>query len=367
MHPEVLASMMPYFSQNFGNAASKTHAFGWVAADAVKAARNDMATLLECSEQEITFTSGSTESINLAIKGIWELYQAKGNEIVTVSTEHKAVLDTCKYLETKGARVTYLQVDQNGLIDLKQLETAVTDKTILVAVMLANNETGVIQDLRAISGIVHRKGSILFSDTTQGFGKISVNIHELGIDICCLSAHKIYGPKGVGALYARRKDPRVNLSALIHGGGHERGLRSGTLNVPGIVGLGRAVRLIPEAITQYLEVKKWKDRMETDLLKTGKVKINGAGVSRIPNTSNFSIQGMKADELITKLPLLAMATGSACTSALPEPSHVLKAMGVSDKDSYASLRISLGINNTEEEIKNATLTLLQLINLSSRA
>ena len=357
--------MLPYFSKHFGNAASKTHSLGWIAADAVKESRKDIANFLECAEQEITFTSGSTEAINLALKGVWEMYRGKGNEIITVGTEHKAVLDTCHFLAEKGAKIAVLPVDKNGLIDKSDLESAITDKTILVAIMLANNETGVIQDLPEISKIIHEKGSILFSDTTQAWGKIPVDIHRCGIDICCFSAHKIYGPKGVGALYARRKDPRVNLAPLLHGGGHERGLRSGTLNVPGIVGMGKAIQLLPAFQKKYALVGKWRDEMESELKRSGKVKINGGEAVRLPNTSNFSIAGIKADSLITKLPQLAMSTGSACTSAIPEPSHVLKAMGISEKESFSSIRISLGINTTEEEIKNATLSLLQLINLSS--
>lgn len=350
VHPEVLKAMLPFFTEEFGNAASKTHVFGITAEKAVEQSRETIAKQLKCTPQEIIFTSGATEAINLGIKGIFESYSTKGNEIVTVATEHKAVLDTCRYLETKGAKVSYLPVNVEGSLDLEQLRKSITDKTVLVAIMTANNETGVIQDMKAISGIVHERGSIVLSDTTQAWGKIPVDIQDLGIDVCCMSAHKIYGPKGVGILYARRKDPRVTLSALIHGGGHEKGWRSGTLNVPGIVGLGKAVEMIPEFLKGYSEVQKLREELEQKLMETGNVKIHGKNVARLPNTSNFSIKGFKAKDLIRKLPLYAFSTGSACTSANPEPSHVLKAMGISDDEAQCSIRISMGISTDRSEI-----------------
>lgn len=350
MHPEVLEAMLPFFSVHFGNASSKTHSFGWTAENAVKQSRSIIAKSLACTEQEIIFTSGATEAINLGIKGVFEAYAQKGNEIVTVSTEHKAVLDTCKYLETKGAKVTYLPVSNSGLPDPGELASAINERTVIVAVMLANNETGVLQDMKSISEIVHRKGSLLFSDTTQAWGKIPFNIHELGIDLCCMSAHKFYGPKGVGMLFTRRKEPRVTVMPLLHGGGHERGLRSGTCNVPGIVGLGKAVEMLPVLLDSASDIREMRDEMESDLMKSGKIKIHGKEVERLPNTSNFSLEGIKAADLITRLPQFAFSTGSACTSANPDPSHVLKAMGISDTEAQCSIRISLGISTKRKEI-----------------
>lgn len=346
----VLEEMLPYFTHKFGNAASKTHSFGWTAEDAVKTARQQIAKLLNCLEQEIIFTSGSTEAINLAIKGVYEAYHSKGNHIITVETEHKAVLDTCKYLEKKGAQVTYLPVDKNGLINLEQLNNSITDKTILVCIMYANNETGVIQPIKEISKIVHAKNSILFSDATQAIGKINVDIQKDGIDLLCMSAHKIYGPKGVGALYIRRKYPRVTLISQMHGGGHERGLRSGTLNVPGIVGLGKSLSpTLSQGEGENLAMLR--DLLEKELCKLPNAKINGKNAPRLPNTSNILFKGVKADSLITKLKDIAFAAGSACTSANPQPSHVLKAMGLSDADAFSSVRFSLGKYTTMEEIE----------------
>jgi cysteine desulfurase len=346
----VLEAMTPFFSEHFGNAASKTHRFGWIAADAVNAAREQVADLINCTEQEIIFTSGATEAINLAIKGVWELYKSKGNHIVTVQTEHKAVLDTCKALEKKGATVTYLPVGRDGLIDLEELEKAITKETILVAVMYANNETGVLQPVQEIANIVHRNGSIFMSDGTQAVGKINVNVQEDGIDLLCISAHKFYGPKGVGALYVRRKNPRVSLQALLDGGGHERGLRSGTLNVTGIVGLGSAAELAKaEMWDNGSRISKLRTHLEQHLLDMGNVYINGSTRYRLYNVTNIAFTGIKADELIVKLSDIAVATGSACTSALPEPSHVLKAMGLSEGLAYGSVRFSFGQGTTIEE------------------
>ncbi len=349
---KVLESMMPYFTVHFGNAASKTHSFGWLAEGAIKTARKQVADCIGAEESEIIFTSGSTESINIALKGIYEVYEQKGNHIVTVKTEHKAVLDVCESLEKRGARVTYLNVDKEGLIDLNELENSITDKTILVCVMLANNETGVVQDIESISKIVHDKKSLLFCDTTQAIGKTNIDVNELGIDMLCISAHKIYGPKGVGALYVRRKNPRVTLQALFDGGGHEKGLRSGTLNVPGIVGLGYACELAQKNIWDFNEkVSKHRAMIEHQLLDIEGLRINGSTRSRLYNTSNLFFPRYKANDLISKLDKLAVSTGSACTSAIPQPSHVLKAMGLSDDEAYASIRFSLGKYTTEEEIK----------------
>jgi len=353
--PRVLEAMLPYFSEKFGNAASKTHSFGWVAEAAVQQARERIAKLIGGTPHEIIFTSGATEAINLALKGVFENHQSKGNHIVTVSTEHKAVLDTCKYLETKGAKVTYLPVDREGVIDLEQLSNSITPATILVCVMYGNNETGVIQPIREISKIVREKGCFFMSDATQAAGKINVNVEGDGIDLLCMSSHKIYGPKGAGALYVRRKDPRVTLTPLIHGGGHERGLHSGTLNVPAIVGFGKACEIA--------EKEMWDDAQRLSQLRTaleqsfsdlGNVFVNGSIKNRLPNVTNISFNGIKADSLIAKLPDIAVSTGSACSSAIPEPSHVLKAMGLPDEMAYASIRFSLGKFTKKAEIETVS-------------
>jgi cysteine desulfurase len=352
VHPRVLEHMLPYFSEKFGNAASKTHRFGWTAEEAVKEARARVARLIACAEQEIIFTSGATEAINLAIKGVFEAYRGKGDHLVTVQTEHKAVLDTCRTLEKKGARVTYLPVNHEGLVDVDELSNAITDRTILVSVMLANNETGVLQPLREIAEAVHAKGSMLMCDATQAVGKMRTEVNELGVDLMCMSAHKFYGPKGVGALYVRRRDPRVSLVAQMDGGGHERGLRSGTLNVPGIAGLGMAAELAQQEMWDNGEkLSKLRTWLEQHLLDLGNVYINGSTRYRMPHVSNLAFAGLKADELIGKLPNIAVATGSACTSAVPEPSHVLKAMGLKDEMAYGSIRFSLGRENTMEEMQ----------------
>lgn len=348
----VLETMLPYFSTHYGNASSKTHTFGWLADGAVKHARQQVADCIGAEENEIIFTSGSTESINLAIKGIYEVYREKGNHIVTVQTEHNAVLDVCENLEKKGAKITYLKVNQEGLIDIQELEEAITDKTILVCVMMANNETGVIQDIESISKIVHAKKSLLFCDATQAIGKANVNVNDLGVDLLCVSAHKIYGPKGVGALYIRRKNPRVTLQSLIDGGGHERGLRSGTLNVPGIVGLGKACELAKMNYWDFNEkVSKLRAHLEHQLLDIEGLRINGSTRSRLYNTSNIYFPKFKASQIISKLTNIAVSAGSSCNSAIAKPSHVLTAMGMSELEAYSCIRFSLGKYTTEEEIK----------------
>ena len=365
--PRVLEAMLPYFSEKFGNAASKTHAAGWVAEAAVEKAREQVAKLIGATSHEIIFTSGATEAINLAIKGLWETTVLSGGgrkHIVTVQTEHKAVLDTCKYLESKGAHVTYLGVDREGRIDLDELRGAVTEKTLLVCVMYANNETGTIQQIQEIAVAAHSKGAFFMTDATQAVGKINVDVNGGlavspplegvggGIDLLSFSSHKIYGPKGAGALYVRRKNPRVTLSPLIHGGGHERGLRSGTLNVPAIVGFGKACEIA--------EREMWDDAQRISQLRTlleqsfsDVSNVNGSIKNRLPNVTNLSFRGIKADELIAKLPDIAVSTGSACTSAIPEPSHVLKAMGASDEVCYSSVRFSLGKYTLPREIDSA--------------
>lgn len=348
----VLEAMLPYFTQKYGNAASTAHSFGWVAADAVALARERVAALLNCEPSEITFTSGATESINLALKGVFELYQTKGKHIITVATEHKAVLDVCKSLKQKGAKVTYLPVDREGLVNLNELQQAITHETILVCIMMANNETGVIQPIEAIGKLCKEQGVLFMSDITQAAGKLPVGVQALGIDIAPLSAHKIYGPKGVGAIYLRRRGPRVKLAPLIEGGGHENGLRSGTLNVPGIVGLGLAAELANQQQTAYhRQTLLLRQLLEKELLALPHAILNGHEALRLPNTANISFEGMLPGGLLKSLSTsVAVSSGSACTSASLEPSYVLKAMGISDDLAYNSIRFSLGKDTTESEI-----------------
>lgn len=343
--------MLPYFTEKFGNASSRTHGFGWIAEDAVTTARKQVADLINCIEQELVFTSGATEAINLAIKGVWENYKIKGNHIITVATEHKAVLDTCQALEKKGAKITYLPVNREGLIDLDDLRKALTPQTILVSVMYANNETGVIQPIQKIAETVHANSSIFMVDATQAVGKININVMDEHIDLMCLSAHKFYGPKGVGALYVRRKNPRVTLFPMIDGGGHERGLRSGTLNVTGIVGLGKACEIAKlEMWDDSARISRLRTKLEQHLCDLEDVYINGSTKNRLFNTTNIAFLKIRSESLIHKIPNIAVSMGSACTSAIAQPSHVLKAMGLSDAESYSSIRFSLGKYTTLEEI-----------------
>ena len=339
---------------HFGNAASKTHALGWQAEAATDKARQQVAEFISSEKEEIIFTSGSTESCNLAIKGVFQKYQAKGHHIITVATEHKAVLDTYAALEKQGALVTYLPVSPEGLLDLDELRKAITTQTILVCVMLANNETGVIQPIQGIAEIVHAHKSILFCDATQAAGKMNIDVNELGADLLCLSAHKFYGPKGIGALYIRRKNPRVVLQEQIDGGGHERGLRSGTLNVPAIVGLGKACELVQNEIWDTnAHVSALRAKIEHQLLDIPGVRINGSTRYRLYNTANICFSGIPADQLISKINhKICVAAGSACTSALAQPSHVLEAMGLTKEDCYSSIRFSIGKQNTAQEINN---------------
>ena len=362
--PQVLESMLPYFTEKFGNASSKTHAYGWIAQEAVDIAREHVAALIGAEKNEIVFTSGATESINLALKGVFEAYKKKGNHIITLATEHKAVLDSCKHLEDLGAKITYLPVLENGLINLDLLKETITDKTILFCGMLANNETGVILPMKEIADIVHEKNCMLVSDTTQACGKIDVDVNELGIDILTMSAHKMYGPKGCGVLYMRRRSPRVYITAQQDGGGHENGKRSGTLNVPGIVGMGKACEIIKGILPEESKrLNILREKLERGILTIGNASIHGFKSVRLPNTSNIAFHGIKADGLIKKLNKMALATGSACTSAIPEPSHVLKAMGVSNEDALSSIRISLGRFSTEEEISFALTALEKSIRI----
>lgn len=350
----VLEEMLPYFTEHFGNAASNTHAFGWYAQGAVEKARQQVAGFIGAEPNEIVFTSGSTEAVNIALKGVFEAYKSKGNHIITCQTEHKVVLDTCGYLEEHGANITYLPVDREGRIDLDELKNSFTPQTILVAIMAANNETGVIQDLERISEITHSNNALFFSDTTQMAGKLPIDVQELGIDLCCISAHKLYGPKGIGALYVRRKAPRVSLIPLIHGGGHENGKRSGTLNIPGIVGLGKACEIAQKEFwDNNSHISKVRGYIEHQLLEIPDLTINGSTRYRLYNTSNLYFPRLKdGSSLFSHIKqAYAVSLGSACTSAKAEPSHVLQAMGLSKEESENCIRISLGIHNTLEEAR----------------
>jgi cysteine desulfurase len=350
--PAVVEAMLPYFTTQFGNAASRQHALGWQAEEAVDYARKQVAALIGADATEIVFTSGATESNNLGLKGVVEMYAGKGNHIITCVTEHKAVLDACKHLEKQGVLVTYLPVDDKGLISLEQLEAAITPTTVLIAIMYANNETGVIQPVQAISRIAKQHGVLFFSDATQAVGKVPVNVINDGIDIMSFSAHKMYGPKGVGGLYVRRKNPRVRLTAQIDGGGHERGLRSGTLNVPGIVGLGKAAELCREQLAaEGQQLRQLRDKLEGALLQLEGVSINGDAEHRLPHVSNLAFKYVDGNALMLGFNKnIAVATGSACTSASMEPSFVLKALGLEDELARSSLRFSVGRFTTEEEI-----------------
>ncbi|MBC7902676.1 MAG: cysteine desulfurase [Gemmatimonadaceae bacterium] len=350
--PAVVAAMLPYFSQHFGNAASHNHSYGWEAGEAVKIAREQLADLIGAEPNEIIFTSGATEAINLALKGVFEKYARKGAHIITAPTEHMAVLDTCSWLEKRGAEITVLPVDHHGMIDLQVLEASIRTDTILICLMLANNETGVIFPVRQISEIARKHRIVFFTDATQAVGKIAVDVQEDGIDIMCCSSHKIYGPKGVGALYVRRKDPRVTLAAQMQGGGHEKGLRSGTLNVPGIVGMGKAAEIcLGSQNEEGKRLSGLRDMLEREMLAIPGAVINGAGQPRLPQVANICFDGHSGVLGITGK--IALSSGSACTSALPAPSHVLKAMGLSDEAAASSLRFSLGRFTTEEEVRFA--------------
>ena len=353
--PRVLEAMLPYFTQKFGNAASRSHAFGWAAEEAVEVAREQVARLMGAEPKEIVFTSGATEGDNLALKGVFEAYAAKGNHIITVATEHKAVLDSCGHIERLGGEVSFLPVDSLGLIDLGALEAAIKPTTILIAVMYANNEIGVIQPVRSISEIARRHGVLFFSDAVQAVGKIPVDVNADGIDILTISAHKIYGPKGIGAIYVRRRNPRVRFAAQMDGGGHERGMRSGTLNVPAIVGLGKACELCgSEMIVEATRLSALRDKLEQGLLRIEGSSVNGSREFRLPHTTNISFSHVDGQALLAGLGKdVALSSGSACTSASMEPSYVLKALGIDDDLAHSSLRLGLGRWTTMEEVDYA--------------
>jgi cysteine desulfurase len=350
--PRVLEEMMPYFTDKFGNAASRNHSFGWAGEEAVETARERIAKLIGATSKEIIFTSGATESDNLAIKGVAEMYREKGNHIITAVTEHKAVLDTCKRLEKYGFRVTYMPVQKDGLVDLDDLKRAMDDKTILVTIMAANNEIGVVQPIAEIGKLCHEKGVIFHTDATQYVGKVPMDVIKQNLDLVSISGHKMYGPKGVGALYVRRKNPRVQLSPLIDGGGHERGMRSGTLNVPGIAGLGKACAICHEEMPQEsCRMAGLRNRLRDKIMASlDEVYINGSTEHRLPGNLNISFAYVEGESLLMGINDIAVSSGSACTSATLEPSYVLKALGTGDDLAHSSIRFGLGRFNTEAEV-----------------
>jgi cysteine desulfurase len=361
--PRVVDAMLPYFTTKFGNAASRNHSFGWEAEKAVDDARKKIADLIGATSKEIVFTSGATESDNLAIKGVAEMYAEKGNHIITAATEHKAVLDTCKKLEKHGYRVTYLPLKADGLVDLDMLRESITDKTILITLMYANNEIGVIQPVAEIGKLAHERGVLFHTDGVQAVGKVPVNVIKDNIDLMSMSAHKIYGPKGVGALYVRRKSPRVQITAQMDGGGHERGMRSGTLNVPGIVGMGEACAICHREMAEesrrlgYLR-DKLKNKLETEL---DEVFVNGTMEHRLPHNLNISFAYVEGESLLMGINDIAVSSGSACTSATLEPSYVLKALGVGDDLAHTSIRFGLGRFNTEEEVDYVAARVIEVV------
>lgn len=351
MDPRVLESMLPFFNEQFGNAASRNHSFGWNAEKAVDDARDQVAHLIGSTSKEIIFTSGATEANNLAIKGVYEMYGSQGNHMITVTTEHKAVLDACKKVEKMGAEVTYLSPNEDGLINLDELEAAITDKTILITIMYGNNEIGVIQDIKAISAIAKKNNVLFHTDATQAVGKIPVDVIADGIDLLSFTAHKMYGPKGVGALYVRRKNPRVKVTSQMDGGGHERGMRSGTLNVPGIVGFGKACELCGQEMEQEaVRLSALRDKLEKELLTIEEAYVNGNPAHRLPHVANISFKFVEGEGLMMGTKDIAVSSGSACTSASLEPSYVLKSLGLDDELAHSSLRFGLGRFTTEEEV-----------------
>ena len=350
--PRVLETMLPYFTKDFGNAASRNHAFGWAAEEAVETGRAQVADLMGANPKEIIFTSGATESNNLAIKGVAEMYREKGNHVITCVIEHKAVIDTCKKLEKQGARVTYLPVQKDGRIDLDDLRAAITDKTILITIMTANNEIGVLQPVAEIGAIAKEKGILFHTDAVQAVGKVPFDVNQVKADLVSLSAHKMYGPKGVGALYVRRRNPRVLLAEQISGGGHERGMRSGTLNVPGIAGLGKAAAICKaEMAADTARLSKLRDRLNEKFHQNlDEIYINGSMEHRLPHNINISFAYVEGESLLMGINDVAVSSGSACTSASLEPSYVLKALGAGDDLAHSSIRFGLGRWTTEEEV-----------------
>ena len=361
--PRVLEAMLPYFNAKFGNAASRNHSFGWAGEQAVENARAQVASLIGATPKEIIFTSGATESDNLMIKGVAEMYKEKGNHVITQAIEHKAVLDTCKRLEKEGFEVTYLPVQRDGRVDPEDVLKAITPKTILITIMYANNEIGVINPIAEIGKIAKEHGIFFAVDGVQAVGKVPVDVQKDNIDLLAISAHKIYGPKGVGALYVRRRNPRVQLAAIIDGGGHERGMRSGTLNVPGIVGLGAACEIAQKEMPVEAErMRKLRDRLRAGLeAKLDEVFINGSLEHRLPNNLNMSFAYVEGESLLMGINDIAVSSGSACTSATLEPSYVLKALGVGEDLAHTSIRFGLGRFNTEEEVDYVTDKMVQVV------
>jgi cysteine desulfurase len=355
--PRVLEAMLPFLKDNFANTSS-THYFGQTINESVYQARKQIADFINADSNELIFTSGATEAINIALKGVAESYSSKGKHIITVSTEHKAVLDTCKDLERKGFEVTYLLVKKNGLIDLAEFEKSIRPDTILVSVMHVNNETGVTQPIKEIADLVHKNGALFMTDATQAIGKIEIDVDELGIDLLCFSGHKMYAPKGIGALYVRNK---VKLTPQIHGGGHEQGLRSGTLNVPGIIALAKACEIASQEMKQNQKtISDLRNELETELLKLPNTSLSGDSAKRIYNTTNICFKGQDANVLIGRMKDIAVSNGSACSSAIFEPSHVLKSMGLNDDEAFASLRFSLGKYNSVEDIETVVKKIKEL-------
>lgn len=351
MDPRVLDAMMPYFTDNFGNAASRNHSFGWAAEDAVDEARNKVAEIIGAKSKEIIFTSGATESNNLGIKGVYEMYATKGNHFITMNIEHKAVIDTMDHIQKLGAEVTYLSPNEEGLVNLEELENAIKENTVLISIMYANNEIGVIQPIKKIAEIAKKHGILFHTDATQAVGKIKVDVLEDGIDLLSFTGHKIYGPKGVGALYVRRKNPRVKVTSQIDGGGHERGMRSGTLNVPGIVGFGKACELcMNEMKSEAQRLSELRDYLEAELTQIEETYVNGSKEHRLPHVSNISFKYVEGEGLIMGVKDIAVSSGSACTSASLEPSYVLVNLGLDDELAHSSLRFGLGRFTTKEEI-----------------
>jgi len=350
--PRVLDAMLPYFKENFGNAASRNHRFGWIAEEAVENAREQAAKLIHASTKEIIWTSGATESNNIAIKGVAHMYAQKGKHMITNEIEHKAVLDPCKYLEQQGYRVTVLPVRSDGSVDLEELRAALTDETILISIMLANNEIGTINPIAEIGKLCKEREILFHTDATQAYGKVPIDVEAMGIDLLSASGHKIYGPKGVGILYVRRRQPRVRCEAVLHGGGHERGMRSGTLNVPGIVGMGKAAALCTEEMpAEGPRIARLRDRLWSGLSENlDEITLNGSETHRLPNTLNVSFAYVEGESLMMGFDDIAVSSGSACTSASLEPSYVLKALGVGDDLAHSSIRFSLGRFTTQEEI-----------------
>jgi cysteine desulfurase len=362
--PRVLEAMLPYYTRNFGNAASRNHEFGWTAEQAVENARAQIARLVNATPKELIFTSGATESNNLAIKGVAEMYREKGNHIITQATEHKAVLDSCKRLEKYGCEVTYLPVENDGRVNPDQLRRAITPKTILITVMYANNEIGTLQPIAEIGKIAKEHGVFFHVDGVQAVGKIPVDVQKDNIDLLSLTAHKIYGPKGCGALYVRRKNPRVQLAALIDGGGHERGMRSGTLNVPGIVGFGRACEIcLNEMAGESERLRRLRDQLKDGILaRLDDVYINGSMVHRLPNNLNLSFAYVEGESLLMGIHDIAVSSGSACTSATLEPSYVLKELGVGEDLAHTSIRFGLGRFNTQDEVDYTIDRVVETVN-----